>query len=30
MSAIHVIVGSGTVGTHLAKKLGETGENLKM
>jgi nucleoside-diphosphate-sugar epimerase len=28
MSAIHVIVGSGTVGTHLAKKLGETGESV--
>ncbi len=28
MSAIHVVVGSGTVGTHLAKRLGETGESV--
>jgi nucleoside-diphosphate-sugar epimerase len=28
MSAIHVVVGSGTVGTHLAKRLGESGESV--
>ncbi|MEN9294108.1 MAG: hypothetical protein RIT31_873 [Actinomycetota bacterium] len=28
MAAIHVVVGSGTVGTHLAKRLGETGESV--
>jgi nucleoside-diphosphate-sugar epimerase len=28
MSGIHVVVGSGTVGTQLAKRLGETGESV--
>ena len=28
MSGIHVVVGSGTVGTNLAKRLGETGESV--
>ena len=28
MSAIHVVVGSGTVGTHLAKRIGATGETV--
>ena len=28
MSAIHVVVGSGTVGTQLAKRLGESGESV--
>ncbi|MBU3692800.1 MAG: NAD-dependent epimerase/dehydratase family protein [Candidatus Nanopelagicaceae bacterium] len=28
MSAMHIVVGSGTVGTHLAKRLGETGESV--
>ena len=28
MAAIHVVVGSGTVGTYLAKRLGETGESV--
>ncbi|MEY3318070.1 MAG: hypothetical protein RL540_442, partial [Actinomycetota bacterium] len=28
MSGIHIVVGSGTVGTHLANRLGETGEGV--
>ncbi|MEN9293128.1 MAG: hypothetical protein RL288_924, partial [Actinomycetota bacterium] len=28
MSVIHVVVGSGTVGTNLAKKIGANGESV--